>query len=197
MLASVLILSRNRFDKCLGCIRSVYSCASSDGIFDDFEVIVRFHESDKEARTRYKEIWEEFGKKVGIIWGEDYNGYGSLSIFYQELLDHAEGDWAWHLNDDMVVIGQGWNIKLGQMPKNVLVQPESHRLNNSEYRKDPRGPAPIHPREALGNAFTRRHSPAVDEIIYLELVVKKKWQVRFLHSVGIWHQWEGLASHVA
>lgn len=193
MLASVLIASRNRFDKCLGCIRSVYACASS---VHDFEVIVRFHESDKEARTRYKEIWLEFGKKVGIIWGEDYNGYDSLSIFYQELLDHAEGDWCWHLNDDMVVTGTDWNLKLREMPGECLVQPELHQLNGSVYREDARGPAPIHPRESLGDALRVRHSPAVDDIIYTELVYIKAWPVRFLHSVGIHHQWEGAEAHV-
>jgi hypothetical protein len=197
MLASVLIPSRNRFDKLLNCIRSVYGAASYVNRFEDFEVIVRFHNDDRSSLMRAYEIDREFGDKVRVITGETFKGYESLSVFTQELIDAAKGDWVWHVNDDMVVTGNGWNVRLAEIPlTGVLVQPEIHQLNESVYPNDLAGPAPIHPRTALGDLLTREHRYDVDMIIYNELVEKRGWKVEFLHSIGVWHQWDG-AHHFA
>lgn len=196
MLCSVLIPSRNRFDKLLNCIRSVYGAASSVDGFEDFEVIVRFHNDDLDSCRRTDEIIDEFGDKVRMIYGETLKGYRSLSMFTQELINAARGRWVFHLNDDMVVTGKDWNTKLSEIPlSGVLVQPEVHELNDSVYQNDPMGPAPIHPRWALGEALTREHRYDVDMIIYRELVERRGWKVEYLHSVGVWHQWLGIEAH--
>ena len=101
----------------------------------------------------------------------------------------------WHLNDDMIVEGENWNDKLAEIPQQgFLVQPEYHRLNQSLYRNDPSGCAPIHPRHSLGKAMDIE-SPEVDKMIYNELVNVKKWQVKYLEGITVWHQWGGIESH--
>jgi hypothetical protein len=198
MLCSVLIASRRRFDKLLRCIESVYEHSF---IVPEFEVIVRFHKTDLEARDRCVEL-DRF-ENVSAIWGEDLAGYESLGYFYNELIEQAQGKWCWHLNDDMVVIttteGKTWNTELdGVIGNYLLVQPELHQLNNSVYVFDKRGPAPIHPRKCLGKLLLRAATgAAVDSAIYEELVEKRKWQVVFLEGIGVHHQWGGVASHVA
>lgn len=197
MLCSVLIPSRKRFDKLLKCIESVYANAA---IHIPFEVIVRFHKSDVEARERCLEL-DKF-PNVLAIWGEDWDGYESLGVFYHELIQEAIGKWCWHLNDDMVVTttrpGITWTARLNVViGANVLVQPELHQLNNSVYVFDKTGPAPIHPRTALGKVLLLPAcGGAVDAMIYSELVVKRHWQVRFLEGIGVHHQWGGVESHV-
>jgi len=62
-----------------------------------------------------------------------------------------------------------------------------HRLNGSVYTKDTSGPAPIHPREALGRKLLEVGGPATDMIVFIELVVHRGWPVEFLESVGISH----------
>jgi len=184
MLCSVLIASRNRFDKLLECVRSVYDCASKE---PDFEVIVRLHKSDEEASRRWVELNFCRWNSLHVIWGADQAGYQSLTRFYQELIDAAKGDWCWHLHDDMVVTGEDWNGKLAQIKNHrILVQPEIHRLNHSVYR-DTSGPAPIHPRKALGSKLLEVGGPATDMIVFIELAVNRGWRVEFLESVGIWH----------
>ena len=184
MLCSVLIASRNRFDKLLDCVRSVYDCASKEA---DFEVIVRLHKSDEEASRRWVELFCRWDS-VQVIWGEDHDGYQSVTRFYQELIDAAKGHWCWHLNDDMVVTGEDWNGKLAQINNHwTVVQPELHRLNDSVYANEIYGPAPIHPREALGRKLLELGGPAPDMIVFIELVVNRGWAVQFLESVGIWH----------
>jgi hypothetical protein len=111
-----------------------------------------------------------------------------LTRFHQELIDAAKGDWCWHLHDDMVVTGEDWKGKLAQIKNHrTLVQPEIHRPNDSVYAKDTSGPAPLHPREALGRKLLEVGGPATDMIVFIELVVHRGWPVEFLESVGIWH----------
>ena len=185
MLCSVLIASRNRFDELLECVRSVYDCASKE---PDFEVIVRLHKSDEEASRRWAELNSCSWDSIHIIWGEDHDGYQSLTRFYQELIDAAKGDWCWHLNDDMVVTGGDWNGKLAKINNHrTFVQPQIHRLNDSVYANDISGPAPIHPREALGKTLLEIGGPATDTIVFIELVVNRGWPVEFLENVGVWH----------
>jgi len=87
----------------------------------------------------------------------------------------------------MVVTGEDWNGKLAQIKNHrTLVQPEVHRPNDSVYAKDTSGPAPIHPREALGRKLLEVGGPATDMIVFIELVVHRGWPVEFLEGVGIW-----------
>jgi glycosyl transferase family 2 len=184
MLCSVLIASRNRFDKLLECVRSVYDCASKE---PDFEVIVRLHKSDDEASRRWLELNSRRWDSLHVIWGEDHDGYQSVTRFYQELIDAAKGDWCWHLHDDMVVTGEDWNGKLAQINNHwTLVQPEIHRLNDLVYANEI-WPAPIHSREALGRKLLEVGGPTPDMIVFIELVVNRGWPVEFLERVGIWH----------
>jgi len=198
MLCSVLIASRKRFDKLTDCIKSIYAHAN---LYVPFEVIVRFHKSDSEARDRCTEL-DEFDGPLSAIWGEDLDGYESLGTFYHELIQASIGKWCWHLNDDMVVMsasGSKWNERLNEViGRNVLVQPEIHQLNNSVYVFDKAGPAPIHPREALGDLLLQPSTGgAVDAAIYRELVEKRHFPVRFLEGIGVHHQWGGIGSHVS
>lgn len=198
MLCSVLIPSRKRFDKLLKCIESVYAHAASSELFSGFEIIVRFHKSDSEARERCVEL-DRF-EELSAIWGEDLAGYHSLGTFYHELIEVASGKWCWHLNDDMVVMstaGFKWNEMLYQVKESAaLVQPEIHQLNNSVYVFDKAGPAPIHPRNAALCRMLEKCGPAVDAGIYHELAVVRGWPVKFLEGIGVHHQWGGVESHV-
>lgn len=199
MLCSVLIPSRKRFDQLLKCIESVYQSADMEDMTAQFEVIVRFHKSDLEARDRITEL-DQFSE-IDAIWGEDHNGYQSLGQFWYELVQVAQGDWVWHINDDMTIATLSdckWNIELSKVPDmKHLVQPQWHNLNTSHYGNDARGPAPIHPRTALGKEFLEPDcGAAVDATIYRELVEERKWPVYFLPGIEVQHHWGGVESHV-
>lgn len=183
MICSVLIPSRFKFDRLVQCIESINKSAGGH----DFEIVVRFHNDDKKSVNRIGELSRFVN--VRMIFGETFQGYNSLNIFAEELEDAAQGDWHWHMNDDMTVMGEGWDEQLILMPANVLVQPEIHQLGDEIYYKDRCGPAPIYHKTSC-KLFRPLGPGGPDVQIWDSLVNKNNFEVRFLNGIGVWHRWE-------
>lgn len=205
MLCTVAIPTRERFDKVLRCVQSVFR--ASTGNYENFEVLLRLHRSDRmmSARLGDLEARLEPGQHFRVIWGDDLYGYRSLPAFYQELIDAAQGEYVWHVNDDMEVFGPatgpGWDFEMHQAIQDgpCLVQPELHKLNVSVYRHHANGPAPCHARKDLGLVLAMavlQGSVAVDDIIHDYLTKNLRRPVRYMKDIGIFHNWGGFESHV-
>ena len=193
-LCSFLIPSRFRFDRLKALIESIHSASEPD---HDFEIIVRLHDDDNDSINGVAELSQ--WPRTRYIIGKTYDGYESLHIFTAELLEAAVGEWAWHFNDDQLLEkgGIAWEPRLRSMPKNALVQPAIHRLNDSVYFNDAAGPAPCHANEPWVAEFLRSTgNPRVDTNLHAEFV-RRGSPIVFLTGMGVNHQWNGLEAHAA
>lgn len=184
MICSVLIPSRFRFDQLHECIESVFASAHET----DFEVIVRFHNDDADSLGRLSEL-RKYGPLLRTIVGETFMGYDSLNTFFNELDKAARGDWRWQLNNDMTVMGEGWDVKLIGIQTDALVQPEIHKAGpQAIYPNDATGPAPLYHRDSA-NLFIPLPPGGPDTAIH-QAMTQNGRPVIFLPGIGVWHHWK-------
>jgi hypothetical protein len=87
-------------------IQSLYrTCADKK----NFEVIIRFDETDLESLSRLNELPDE--KNCRYIVSDHKHGYKSLHDFQNELATHCAGGWYLFWNDDVKMLTQGWDVK--------------------------------------------------------------------------------------
>lgn len=126
MLCSVLIASRKRPDGLHKSIQSLYDTAKPE----NFEVLVRLDDDDDKTLDRLSEF-EHYGN-VRILIGPHLNGRESTGTFLNELARLASGDWIYITNDDMLMLGSGWDEQLKAVPKSgYVVHPEFYWLGDT------------------------------------------------------------------
>ncbi len=182
-LCSVLLPSLGRFDKLLRAIQSFYDTVENP---NNIEVLVRLHFSDREAMERRNELFH-FGRNIWVTIGEDKPEGAGNAVLWNELLPIAKGTWLQLWSDDMEIVGHGWDTKLEKMPTTgVIVHPEIHQLNESQYPNDARGPVPFIPRTAM-HFFADEKFHAVPDVAIPNVLIPLGWKVRFLEGVGVRH----------
>ena len=102
---SVLLPSYCRFDMVMDSIASLYNTCINKA---NFEVIVRFDETDQESLARLNELPDE--QNCRYIVSDHKHGYKSLHDFQNELATHARGGWYLFWNDDVKMLTQGWDV---------------------------------------------------------------------------------------
>lgn len=102
---SVCLPTYCRFDMVMDATRSLYdTCVDKK----NFEVIVRFDDTDRESLCRLNELPDE--PNFRYIVSDHKYGYRSLHEFQNELAGHSRGGWLLFWNDDVRMLTMGWDI---------------------------------------------------------------------------------------
>lgn len=185
MLVSVLIPSRKRVERLKKTIQSLRETASPR----NYEVRVRIDNDDDESINAIP----EFGvfENVHFLIGPRFNGYESNGLFFTELARRSKGDWLFIMNDDSMVIGEGWDRQLASLPKEgIVAYPEFYWLGQSRYNfSGSCGVAfPFVPNGCWQKfGWSEIEFPA-DQKLYDLLVVKHGWKVQLLKGVTLRHE---------
>lgn len=194
MLCSILITTRKRVPRLLATLRSIRDTVSTQ---DNIEVWLRFDDDDQETLAAIPEC-RSIINRVHYQTGSRMAGWGSVYYFWDEIYKKCSGTWAWMISDDMVIVGNGWDLLLQKVPtEGFIVHPEIHQLGPSIYPEDRGGPTPIIPRGSLEqHGFDGVPDPP-DVGINESFRLKSGWGIRFLPGIGIWHQRSDDATLVA
>lgn len=114
---SVLIPSRGRPEQLNATVQSLKTNAENE-----IEVLVRFDDDDDEV----SQIEEDYG----ATWkfGPRY-GYEGLHKYYNELAEHATGDWLMIWNDDSTMKTKGWDTRIHQHAGGLKILNGTGKLN--------------------------------------------------------------------
>ncbi len=183
MIASVLIPSRCRPDGLRRTIESVKASAFTV----DYEILVRL-DADDPAVFAVVEEWRG-DPLVRVFVGPRCNGYESLnSVFYKELEARARGDWCWIMNDDAVLVGEDWDVKLAKVPAaGFIVQPEVEQLNDSVYPRNDCTGFPIYPR-LIWKTLGMPDYPDPCDAVLPPFLLERGWKTHFLDGITVHHQ---------
>lgn len=181
-LISLMIPSRKRVESLLRTITRVTATATGE----DYQIVMRFDEDDKESLDAVKFIEREFPKAKCYI-GPRYSGYSSLDKhFFRELEEHSDSTWVWIGGDDMVVEGD-WLGELRKVPTTgYIVQPEISKLRESTYHRAEAQAYPIFPRfcwKQYAGSF-----PVPFDVNGHRLLIEHGWKTWFLNGCCFWHQ---------
>lgn len=181
-LCSVLIPSRGRIDRLLNSIHSIKTNASSNG----FEILVRLDDDDHDSVSRKRELADAGAK---IVIGPRFKGWASYHDFLTELSEAATGLFIWMLNDDVLISGQPWDMRLWEAGGSEFVgHTEIHQLNGSVYHRGDRGPFPIVPRNCWKRFGYERIGEHADVWFDKVLHQEQGWPYHFLEGVKLEHQ---------
>jgi hypothetical protein len=171
-----------RFDRLLDCISSIETTSWKNS----HEIIVRFHRDDQKSLHRLGEL-ERF-PTVHYFTGDTMQGYNSLCEFTVELMQRAQGEWLWHINDDMTLWAPSWEKHLAAADPEMLLQPVQHMLNESIYNEDHTGPAPCHHRYLAPTVIDELGQGTYQTDIQIWKAIQK---VQFIPDAVIRHHWTG------
>jgi len=185
MLCALVFPSRGRPALARRMVQSAID--SADGT--DFIAMIRIDNNDPDSGA-YTREFESISERVVIVCGNRERGWLSGSKFCGQLAEMVPtAKWVWFLNDDMMILGKGWDTQLADIPTTgFIVQPEYHKLKNSVYPRDETSCAPITPNliwKELGYEFP----PCPVDAILPDLLRKKGWTTRFLEGITIFHDW--------
>jgi len=183
-LCSILLPSWRRIDACEQCITSIVdSCDDPSRV----EICLRLQVDDI-ASIHHIPKFLKLAPTVRVMIGLPYNGYASNHLHFQDAADIAKGEWVWLMNDDCVVNGKGWDTRLAQKPKDIILVPSIHCLGFSRYENDMDCGAQLVPNKAWEKCGVREFQFPPDEF-WRNLFRKHGWRYETL-DVGFWHQRE-------
>lgn len=158
---SVLLPSRKRLPLLIRCIKSIADNASSH---DAFEICLRIHRDDLETIKELPYVLSLC--TVRVVIGLQHGGYGDLSWFYQEAAAIARGDWVWVMNDNVVCDTRGWDLLIPSEVRDVVIQPENHRLGGSTYEFDTTNPFMFVPNKSWEKCGHKRFGTPFDHSLW-------------------------------
>jgi len=127
-ICSVLIPSRNRFDRLMECSKQIFEKAANPNAI---EILVRIDRDDPETYKRICEFPKEWNMKFVI--GDRYRGYKDLYLMYDELCKIATGEFFWLYNDDVDIQNAGWDNFLQQYKnKVIIIHPFQERATHAD-----------------------------------------------------------------
>jgi len=116
-LVSIIIPSRNRFDRLLKTLNSIIE---KTNIIERVEVLLRFDYDDYSSIERIKEL--PFDKiDLQIIIGDKFRGHMDSHIFVNEMCLLSRGDFIFNFNDDSFIETQDWDKLLCRYSGQVIV----------------------------------------------------------------------------
>jgi hypothetical protein len=145
---------------------------------------VRFDRDDESSVDRLSEL----PSGVEVIVGDRGNGWSSINEMYTETANASpECDWIWIMNDDVVVEGSDWDIKLSKAPHKSIVQPEIMGLGRSVYSRVEGAAFPLVPNQCwrdFGHSLIQEPADYwLDEL----LRVKNGWPTYWLEGIKVQH----------
>lgn len=179
-LASILIPSLGRFDGLYAAVKSFLTTADRP---DLLEIIIRLHQSDKASVSRLNEF--SF-LPVRIVQGPDKPAGAGNEVLWEGLRTMATGRYLQFWSDDMTIEGKGWDRQLEALEPHPVIHPEFHRLNESIYPYDKRGPTPFVHSDIFQTGIGGLTS--VPDIFIHDLVLQRGWKVGFLKGVTVNHR---------
>lgn len=181
-LCTVLIPSRGRVEQLFRCIDSICESAVSG----DYGISIRLDDNDYPTLGRIDELrsYPMVHVDVGV-----QPTYESLDRdVYTPMARAAESLWVWIFNDDMTVIGRGWDSRLAEVPETgYWCQPEIHRLNNSHYPKDEEGCAPFFINDCWRTLKISDDLPGPCDRVLVSELRKQGWKAWFLDDITVFH----------
>lgn len=192
MICSVLIPTRKRVDRLIECINSI---RETSNIYE-VEILLRIDDDDTETISVFHSLRDP--NCICIIRPRGKLGYFSNADYYNELADISKGDWIWIMNDDITVLGAGWDEQLKSIPtEGFIVHAEFHKLNNSLYVNDADGVAPIVPRGCWAKLGYDK-IPYPPDAALNQMCRNNGWVSKFLTGITVHHKRdddETLAEH--
>lgn len=174
MICSFLLPSRQRPEKLLRAINSIYDTATHP---DLIQVLIRLDCDDPRLCEAVKLIPKR-PQILTIIGVREGPGAGN-----EELVQWAIGKWIGLFNDDAEMQGKGWDEQLDAETQTCVYQPEIYRLNDNEYHCSSSTGFPFFPNKCWDGLFIG--SPADAAIV--ELAQHRMWPIRYLKGLKIWH----------
>lgn len=182
-LVSFCIATRNRVEKLQRLILSFLNTADDPSCF---EVCIRVSRDDPATLSVIQELMNLC--QLRVVIGYPMSGYPSVCFFNDEATRLALGAWTWSFDDDMVLIGKGWDTQLRQLPlEGIIVQPEIERLNTSGYHHHEGGPIWCVPNRCWAKLGHPVLQFPCDIWIDKLLRVDNKWKTHFLKGITVWH----------
>lgn len=179
-LVSFLMPTRTATYKVLrNAVYSIINTAASD----DFEILLRIDDDDKERWPVARDLVAGYGK---VVIGPRGCGYMDMGMFVNDLLRVADSQWCWLFDDDAWVEGD-WYTPLCRMPcdpeKGPAVNPDFYVLGPSYYQNGENPPGMLMPTE-----FCRKlnHVAPVDQQ-WMDEVHRLRWRVEHLVGVNYHH----------
>jgi len=108
-LASILIISRNRFDSLLEAINSIINTTND---LKKVEILLRFDDDDDDSLSRVSELPKD-KIDINMTVGKRY-GYENLHKYVNEICKQAQGEFLVWFNDDCVIKSKNWDIILSE-----------------------------------------------------------------------------------
>ena len=208
MLCAIILPSRARPDRLLKTLESVRATIDNP-LYT--EILIRLDDDDQESLARRNEfehpdprtvvpslmLSELKGKwpRTRVIVGPRGRGYGDLHKMYGELAAATEASWLWMMNDDAVIVGQGWDKQLYELPTTgLLVQPETYQLGFSRYANSEGGAFPIFPNNCWLPEWQDGPENPLDVAIDELLRKRRGWKTHFLPGIEVVHDRDDDAS---
>ncbi len=175
MICSFLLPSRQRPEKLLRAINSIFDTASSP---EKIQVLIRL-DCDDPALCQAVGLIPKRPEVITILGTRE--GPGAAN---EELVRIADGRWIGLFNDDAVMDGKGWDDQLaGELRSDVIYQPEVYRLNDNSYHNSGMTGFPFFLNKCWDGNFLG--SPADASIV--QLANARRWNTQFLKGLTIWH----------
>lgn len=182
-----MICSYKRPDLLLKAIESLRASADPD----NFEILIRFSDADKESIKRRKEF--ESIKNVRVFVGPQGNGYSDLGLSFTKLAKHAKGEWCSIFDDDMTIEGGRWDLELEKVEKPAMALCEFYTLGPSKYGSgacDGPGIGWFLPTRSWEKLGCKRIEEPPDTAMKKLLVDHHKWPIVWLKGITLNHQWQ-------
>lgn len=177
-ICTFLLPSRDRPSGLMKAIKSI-----NDTAYDKskIEILVGLDDDDRKSKV----VWEDLmaiDNVAVFVWPRN------VIAMFSGLANIATGDWLIMFNDDAEIWGSGWDIQLAAAPlEGVIFQPETYKLNESEYLNATRTGFPFFPNrcwKAFGHDYFLPH-PA--DYAVAELAEKHEWKIDFLKGITVFH----------
>lgn len=173
-LVSVLTWTRDRPE---GMLRTIAKTRASANHPDRLEFIIKL---DDDNVLPYDPLRSLPYVKVRI--SHRGRGYGESCRFSRECLELATGIWAFVIDDDSWIVGQGWDDKLAEIePLNCAAQPERYHLGFSMYGPNSCGPTGLFLPLEVVKSFAPYEGAA--DAQWSGYVQSKQWPVHLLPGV--------------
>lgn len=172
ILVTFLIPTRKRIDMLRHSLESIRSTCSNAA---NFEVIVIFDDDDLDTLAAFERL--QFDFKIEIMVSKRFGYYG-LHHYLNNAFAISSGKWLWLWNDDLRMIGSGWDLVVEEYGDKFLVlNPSNAHPYWKKYCKDATI-SPLVPREwfeVLGRLSAyNQYDTYVNSVAYpLNLVVNE------------------------
>jgi hypothetical protein len=180
-LISVIMPTRGPLEGLIKALKSIRDTCSDNS---KVEILLRIDDDDSRRIIDIPDLKAGYGVKTVI--GPRGAGYMDMGRFADDLLDIAQGKWAWLFDDDSWVIGNTWLEQMERMPMDCAANAQFYQLGPSIYNNGPEG-GPVGLFVPMELAKSIKPTPSPVDQTWLDVVLKRGWKVRQLQGITYCH----------